>query len=374
MLTLRRRTILLITAGSLVLIAALAGCSVPTHTRPAPPLRTTSSATPTVTVDCDEVLPIAMAAATLDLGASTLRHPAPSTDDTDGVFQGAVPAAIRAEAHAASGAIDCEWTTPRPAASVHDDDGSMPAFIAVSVLPDAATAFAAIEPDADDGLNDFVAAQVGDEGYMACRDGEANQCRVETLKDGSWVSVTISPQPADHQTAIDLAATVATTVRGLGSPASRRASASCESVLPDDEVMAATKMTHVTVENDNELGARSNLGGAAVALTGLVACSWSSGDNGSLDEFSIVAVPVAAIARPDSVSGGTTSTTALVPFSDLGGDGFSGDGLEGCEPDYCEVDVLTDTVWLSVSSRGTDVTTLDELEQLAAAALTHIPA
>ncbi|GAB3123581.1 hypothetical protein GCM10027056_15760 [Glaciibacter psychrotolerans] len=346
------------------LAASLTGCS-PSQDFPSTSVPVASVAPPIepAIVSCNTLLPASAAATALSVEASVL---SPRADDVfpAGVDrpEWAVIADMQTAAGRASGMLTCGWVAD-------PDAGPKASGVRVSVLPGAAAEFAAIEPDVDDGLNDFAPADVGEVGFVACRGGEADQCRVEAIAGDTWISLTVSPAPADPTRTLDLARAVARQVQGMAAPTIRPARTECSAALSSEVLANVAGITDPQMYDALTIPAReAGITTAASRHGGLISCSWTSGDPGTSGSVSLMALPMVAISSPNPplTMPATPVMHAIAGVGDSAG--------AGCGPDSCVLIAADATMLVRLTSTEVSDTTIAALTQLAIIALPSLSA
>jgi hypothetical protein len=305
-----------------------------------------------VLINCAMFVPLEAAAAVLGVPATEVIDeqfpPAVATS-----YTGVVAAAMAAQAVRSAGGHQCRYVLGGA------EDGSPEVF--VSVLPNGADEFDRIEPDGNDGLNNLVPARLGDEAFSACRDGEWQGCRAEVLTGTTWLSISVSTPDLDPSIFQEYAAGVVDSLGGLKfAQPDAPARAECAALLSPQDLSGAGAVAGATVSDWLVLDDRSNQNAAAQVRGGLVDCAWSGTGAGSDAAFSGVALTILPGAggrwgfQPPAEM---ASPIVLAPV-DLAGEGDAAwpatgvESLAGCAADQCQVTLVADGVWLTLTTTG----------------------
>ena len=308
-----------------------------------------------VLINCEKFVPIRSAAAMLGVPVTDLvdQHypPATTTPST-----GAVTAEMAAQAVRAAGAHQCRYIQAGGAA---DAESGGPEVV-VRVLPNAAREFGRIEPDVNDGLNNMAPASLGDAAFSACRDGEWQGCRAEVLTGTTWLSISVQtpdPAPAAFH---DYAAEVVDSLGALKfAQPSSPARPECGTLLSPHDLTGPGALADPTGGDTLTLDDRASQTVAAQVRGGLVGCAWTGG---SAVDDGYGGVQLTILPGADGLWGHTppaelSSLIALQPadLADEPDASWPASGVEslaGCEADQCQVTLVADGVWLTVTTTG----------------------
>jgi hypothetical protein len=351
-----------VTTAMIVLTLVLTGCAA----HPSPTARSESaSATPVpehtliagvgddiVLINCAVSVPLESAAGVLGVTvAQVIDQQYPPAVVTP--YAGVVAAEMADQAVRAAGGHQCRYV-------LADGEYGGPEVF-VSVVPDAVGAFGRIEPDVNDGLRNLAPAELGDEAFSACRDGEWQGCRAEVLTGTTWVSISVGTPDLDPALFQEYAAGVVESLGALTfAQSDAPARADCAALLSPDELAGAGAMVDATVSDWLVLDERSSQSAAARVRGGLVDCAWTGTGAGADAASSGVALTILPGAegrwgyRPPAEM---ASPIVLAPV-DLAGEADAAwpaagvESLGGCAADQCQVTLLADGVWLTLTTTG----------------------
>ena len=348
-------------AVAVVLLMVLAGCAATAETAatspvPAPsPLSSVSAGVgdEIVLINCAMFVPIQAAADVLGVPVGDVidqQYPPERTTPT----LGAVAEAMSAQAVRASGGHQCRYVL----AGAQDDGPS----VTVRVLPNAASEFGRIEPDVNDGLNNMMPVSLGDHAFSACRDGEWQGCRAEVLTGTTWLSISVAspaPNPAAFQ---EYANGVVDSLGALTfAQPSAPARPECAALLSPHDLTGPGALLDPTGSDRLVLDDRAILNTAARVRGGLVDCTWTDAGVPGVTPIDYSSVTLTIL--PGAAGWGHTppaempSTIVPVPV-DLSAEpgahwpAAGVDALAGCADDQCEVTLLAEGVWLTVTTTG----------------------
>ena len=350
-----------VVAVAAALVALLAGCSAPLGPSALLP---TPSPVPTfiagvgdeiVLINCEMFVPIEAAAEVLGVPAADVidQQYLPATTSP---YPGVVAEAMATQAVRAAGGQQCRYVLAGA-----EDGGPQ---VLVTVLPNAADEFGRIEPDVNDGLRNLVPVELGDQAFSGCRDGEWQGCRAEVMIGTTWLSVSVStpePDPAAFQ------AYASGVVDSLGALKFDQplapARAQCDTLLSPHDVRVSGALVDASLSDWLVLDDRSTQNGAARVRGGLVDCIWSGTDDAANatpighSGVALTILPGAAGLWAYSSPTALPSTIALVPVDLAGESGarWPDSGIEslgGCAGNQCQVTLVADGVWLTVTTTG----------------------
>jgi hypothetical protein len=368
--------------GTVAMLLLLTGC-VPGAQNASP---TPGSASPTpdsiaiagvgdevVLLNCEMFVPLADAAQVLGVTAADIIDQQFPPDDAS--YAGALAEAMAVHAARWAGGHQCRYVVAGDAPA--DGEGRNPEVF-VSVLPDGADAFDAIEPDVNDGLNNLAPAQLGDRAFSACRGGEWQGCRAEVLIGSTWLSISVGAADLDPGVFQGYADGVVTSLGALKfAHGSKTPRPDCDALLSPHDLGGAGATLEATGGDLLALDDRASLTMAARARGGLVSCGWSGTDAsvGSYSGVTLTILPSAGAAWRYAPPTGIGSPIALEP-QDLAADAEPGwptsgvEALGGCANGECQVTLLAGDVWVTV----TGTAGMPGTRALAAAAYTRYAA
>jgi len=354
-------------ASALVLLMLLAGCAANPQTdtpMPAP----TPSPEPTIVagvgdeivlLDCASVVPVGAAAEVLGVPSDELTAQS-STDVATISATATVGQMMASESLRAAGHYSCRYTL-----GSGQEGGPV---VSVSMLPDAAAEFGAVQPDSNDGLNNLAPADLGDEAFAACRDGEWTGCRAEVLAGTTWLSISVGTPALDQEAFLAYARTVTDSVAAL------KLARPAGPVRPDCGYLLSPHDLTMSAGLDGPVGGDvlnlAESGSLAVAgeiRGGLVDCAWSADTDAGRGGVTLMILPGRGgswSAMPPGVAA-STAALAAVDLSAEPGASWPASGVQalaGCGADGCQVTLLADGVWLTVVTAGaTDPTSAETL-------------
>lgn len=338
--------------AAVLLTFLLAGCT-------APPVMKALPATPpeiviagvgdeVVLINCGMFVPIQAAADVL--GASVTEvidqqyRPA-----TTAPYAGVVAASMASLAVRLAGGHQCRYVLAGA------EDGGPEVF--VTVLPGGAAEFGLIEPDVNDGLGNMAPAQLGDQAFSACRDGEWQGCRAEVLTGTTWLSISVSTPDLEPAVFEEYATGVVESLGALkfDQPVGP-ARPECEALVSPHDLSGPGALVDATGGDLLTLDERASQTMATEIRGGLVECAWS-GTAAGFSGVSLTVMPNAIGQFSYVPPAGLPSPIALEPVDLAGETGahWPDTGIEalaGCADDQCQVTVLADGVWLTVTTTG----------------------
>ncbi|ANP73409.1 hypothetical protein [Cryobacterium arcticum] len=298
-----------------------------------------------VLINCGMYVPLDAAAGVLGLPvAEVVDQQDPPVTVT--AYPGAVAGAMAAPALRLAGEQHCRYI-----GSAAEEGGPE---VRVSVLPNGASEFGLVEPDVNDGLRNMQPAALGDEAYSACRDGEWEGCRAEVLIGSSWISISVASPDLDPDAFLPYAGGVVDSLRSLKfeqkAPTSRP---ECGALLSPHDLNETGALGDATGGDLLVLDDRKSQHVAAWVHGGLVSCGWSGESVASGVALTILpgAGGLWAATPPDAIP-----STVPMQSVDLSGEPdaewpASGvEALAGCGDDQCQVTLMADGTWLTVTS------------------------
>jgi len=301
-----------------------------------------------VLLDCATVVPVAGAAEVLGVPAAELV--ARSSTDVTTVSATTVGGMMASESLRAAGHYSCRF-------ALATGESADP-VVSVSMLPDAAAEFTAVQPDSNDGLNNMAPVDLGDKAFSACRDGEWQGCRAEVLAGTTWLSISVATPEVDSAAFLAYARTVTDSVASLN--LARPAGA----VRPDCGYLLSPHDLTMSAGLDNPVGGDvldvAESGSLAVAgqiRGGLVDCAWSGDADAGYRGVALMILPGRGgpwSAMPPGVAASTAALGAvdLLAVADASWPASGVQALAGCDADGCQVTLLAGGVWLTVMTAG----------------------
>lgn len=354
----RRIPVVAVAAAVLALLAGCAATPGPSALLPTPssgPTFIAGVGDEVVLLNCEMFVPIAAAAEMLGVPVADVidqQYPPAATTP----YPGAVAAAMATQSVRAAGGQQCRYVLAGA-----EDGGPR---VLVTVLPNAAAEFGRIEPDVNDGLRNLLPAELGDQAFSGCRDGEWQGCRAEVLIGTTWLSISVGtpePDPAAFQ------AYASDIVDSLGALKFDQplapARTECDTLLSPHDVSVSGALVDASLSDGLVLDDRSNQNGAARVRGGLVDCSWSgTGGAASVTPIGYSGVALSILPGAEGLWAHSSptalpSTITLVPVDLAGESGarwpHSGiESLGGCAGDQCQVTLMADGIWLTVTTTG----------------------
>ena len=338
--------------GALVLAVLLAGCAAGAGPSTPPPGGTAVAGVgdEIVLLDCASVVPVAAAAEILGVPAAELVAQS-STDVTTVPATATVGQMMTSESLRAAGHYSCRY------APATGEQGG-PA-VSVSMLPDAAAEFIAVQPDSNDGLNNLAPADLGDAAFSACRDGEWQGCRAEVLAGTTWLSISVATPEPDPAAFLAYARTVTDSVAALklARPAGP-VRPDCGYLLSPHDLTLSAGLADPTGGDVLTLAESGSLAVAGQIRGGLVHCAWSAAAEAGPSGVALLILPGRGgswSAMPPGVAAATAALGAVDLSAEPGANWpVSGvQALAGCGAAGCQVTLLADGVWLTVVTTGT---------------------
>lgn len=349
-----------------MVLTGLTGCAAGLRAAPPAPIPPAPSATPdyqviagvgdeVVLLNCEMLVPIGAAAEVLDVPVADLIDqqypPAPTAPSA-----GAVDEAMAAQAVRKAGGHQCRYVL------VGAELGGPE--VLVTVLPNGVAEFGRIEPDRNDGLH-LRQAGLGDQAFSACGDGDWQGCRAEVLTGTTWLSISVQTPDPDPAAFHEYATGV---VESLGAlkfaqpPGPPRPE--CGTLLSPRDLSGAGVLTDETGGDILVQDDRGSQALAAQARGGLVKCAWSeaagsaAGDSATgSSRVELTILPGAEGLWGYTPPAGLPSSITLQPvdLADEHGARWPASGVEslaGCAADQCQVTLVADGVWLTVTTTG----------------------
>ncbi|MGY4857611.1 hypothetical protein [Cryobacterium sp. AP23] len=229
--------------------------------------------------------------------------------------------------------------------------------VLVTVLPKGAAEFGLIEPDVNDGLANMLPAKLGDQAFSACRDGEWQGCRAEVLTGSTWLSISVSTPDLEPAVFEGYAAGV---VESLGAlkfaqpPGPARPD--CGALVSPHDLSGPGALAGATGGDLLLLDDRASQTAATEVRGGLVECAWSGTDAG-FSGVSLTIMP-GAVGQFGYLELAELPSPIALETVDLAGEPGARwpdtgiEALAGCAADQCQVTVLADGVWLTVTTTG----------------------
>ena len=303
-----------------------------------------------VLLDCASVVPVAAAAEILGVPAAELVAQS-STDVTTVPASATVGQMMTSESLRAAGHYSCRY------APATGEQGG-PA-VSVSMLPDAAAEFTAVQPDSNDGRNNLAPADLGDAAFSACRDGEWQGCRAEVLAGTTWLSISVATPEPDPAAFLAYARTVTDSVASLklARPAGP-VRPDCGYLLSPHDLTLSAGLADPTGGDVLTLAESGSLAVAGQIRGGLVHCAWSADAEAGPSGVALLILPGRGgswSAMPPGVAASTAALGAVDLSAEPGANWpVSGvQALAGCGAAGCQVTLLADGVWLTVVTTGT---------------------
>ncbi|TFC01702.1 hypothetical protein E3O42_10055 [Cryobacterium adonitolivorans] len=334
--------------AALALVVLLAGCAAgPDPSTPTPgDIVVAGVGDEIVLLDCATVVPVTGAAEVLGVRADELAAQW-STDGTTVPATATVSEMMAAEALRSAGHYECRYALAAGATGG-------PA-VSVSMLPDAAAEFARVQSDSNDGLNNMLPADVGDQAFTGCRGGEWQGCRAEILVGTTWLSISVGTPEPDPAALLAYARTVTDSVASLklARPAGPTRP-ECGYLLSPHDLTTSAGLNDPSGVDALDLGEPGSLAVAGQIRGGLVSCAWSTEAGSPGVALMILPGRGSWTAMPPGVA---VSTAALDPIdlSAESGARWPASGVQalaGCSGDGCTVTLLADGVWLTVTAAG----------------------
>lgn len=301
-------------------------------------------------LDCPAVVPAAGVAGILGVPVEDLAqvYPDPATAEASPNSE-AVAIVMAAAAREASGEQSCGYW-----AAVGTEDESS---VRVSVLPDSARYFALTEPDSNDG-HPMLPVDLGDSAFFACRGGEWDGCRAQILVGESWLSVTVARQEPDETEFLAYAGTLVGAVAEvtLASPPIA-ARVECPALLSPFDLTESGHLVDAGGGDITPVGSGNFRFEVPAYLAGLVDCSWGSDQGAGRDRVHLTVLPAARNAWSHASIASLNSSIPVQPV-DLSHEADARwpeagiEALSGCSDDECQVTLLADDVWLTVTTTG----------------------
>jgi hypothetical protein len=301
-----------------------------------------------VLINCDMFVPVEAAADVLGVPGAELMsqqyRPAVTT-----AYSGVVADTMASLAVRFAGGHQCRYVLAGAA------DGGPE--VLVTVLPGGAAEFGRIEPDVKDGLGDMVPTQLGDRAFSACRDGEWQGCRAEVLTGTTWLSISVSTPDLEPAVFSGYAAGIVESLGALkfDQPA-QPVRPECDALVSPHDLSGPGALVDATGGDLLTLDDRASQRVATEVRGGLVECAWS-GTGAGFSGVSLTILPGAVGQFGYLPPAGLNSTIALEPV-DLAGEAGAHwpdtgiEALAGCAEDQCQVTLLADGVWLTVTTTG----------------------
>nr|RZI34140.1 hypothetical protein BJQ95_03278 [Cryobacterium sp. SO1] len=300
-----------------------------------------------VLLDCASVVPMAGAAEILGVPAAELAARS-SADVTTVSATVTVGAMMASESLRAAGHYTCRYEL-----ATGDEGGPV---VSVSMLPDAAAEFRSAQPDSNDGLNNLAPADLGDEAFAACLDGEWQGCRAEVLAGSTWLSISVSTPEPDHEAFLAYARTVTDSVASLtlARPAGP-ARPDCGYLLSPHDLTVSAGLGDPAGGDVLNLAESGSLTVAAEIRGGLVDCAWSADGDAGYSGVVLMVLPGRGGSWSAMPPGVAASTAELVTVDLSGEKGASRpasgvQALAGCGAGGCQVTLLAGGVWLTVTT------------------------
>ncbi|QYF72244.1 hypothetical protein [Cryobacterium sp. PAMC25264] len=334
------------------MLILLAGCAAVPVVDPSGAATAGSGATAIAGVGDEIVLLNCGIYVPLDAAAGVLGLPAAAVVDqqdppvTVTAYPGAVAEAMAAPALRMAGEQHCRYV-----GSALEERGPE---VRVSVLPNGASEFGLVEPDVNDGLRNMLPAALGDEGYSACRDGEWQGCRAEVLIGSSWISISVASPDLDPDAFLAYAGGVVDSLGTLKfeqkAPSSRP---ECGALLSPHDLNETGALVDATGGDLLVLDDRKSQHVAAWVHGGLVSCAWSGESVASGVALTILpgagglwaATPPAAIPSTVPMQSVDLSGQSAAQWPSAGVE-----ALAGCGDDQCQVTLMADGTWLTVTA------------------------
>lgn len=305
-----------------------------------------------VLLDCATVVPVAGAAEVLGVPAAELVARS-STDVTTVSATTTVGEMMASESLRAAGHYSCRY-----ALATGESADSVDPVVLVSMLPDAAAEFTAVQPDSNDGLNNMAPVDLGDTAFSACRDGEWQGCRAEVLAGTTWLSISVATPEPDPAAFLAYARTVTDSVASL------KLARPAGPVRPDCGYLLSPHDLTMSAGLDNPVGGdvldvaeSGSLAVAGMVRGGLVDCAWSGDSDAGYRGVALMILPGRGgswSAMPPGVAASTAALGAvdLSAEADASWPASGVQALAGCDADGCQVTLLADGVWLTVMTAG----------------------
>lgn len=312
-----------VVAAGLALLAGLAGCTAAepardaAETTGAPEVTTSASPVGAARLDCEELLPVAVASDTLAVPESAL----------EGTRDGGTPGSateIREAAQENGGLLTCSWFEKAGTAAM-----------TVSLAEDAAEAFAASGRTADALATDA-------EAYGSC---SAGSCGIDLLTGSTWMTVTLAGAPEGTDLAALAEATASSAVGSVDEPITATAPV-CAELLTPDELAATAGLVEATPGAGTEGAPPASASAAAAARAGYASCTWTDASSSTYTGLTIDVLPHGERGWRDL----SLEIGLAVPLEPL--DGLGEKALAGCAGGSCEIDVLSDGTWWRVLVTG----------------------